>query len=68
MVHPTAFPHRSNRRARAAAHRAMAMSAMASNSSLSVRYRRFHAHMRKAESLARTADATAQEPVQEVSE
>lgn len=68
MVHPTVFPHRSNRRARAAAHRAMAMSALASNSSQSVRYRRYHAHMRKAEALTRGADATALEAVQGVSE
>jgi len=67
MVHPTFFPHRSNRRARAAAHRAMAMAALTSNSSLGVRYRRYHAHMRKAEALSRTADATALEEVQEVS-
>lgn len=68
MVHSTAFPQRSNRRARAAAHRAMAISALASNSSLAVRYRRYHAHMRKAAALSRAADATAQEAVQEVSE
>ncbi|MBB3332750.1 hypothetical protein BDK63_003654 [Halomonas campaniensis] len=68
MVHPTVSPHRSSRRARAAAHRAMAMAALASNSSLQVRYRRYHAHMRKAEALSRAADAIALEAVQEVSE
>ena len=68
MVHPTAFPYRSNRRARAAAHRAMAMAALASNSSLQVRYRRYHAHMRKAEALSCTTDTIALEVVQEVSE
>ncbi|WP_311946749.1 hypothetical protein [Halomonas piscis] len=68
MVHSTVFPYRSNRRARAAAHRAMAMSALASNSSLAVRYRRYNAHMRKAERLLRAADASAQKAEQEVSE
>ena len=68
MVHPTVSPHRSNRRARAAAHRAMAMAALASNSSLQVRYRRYHDHMRKAEALSRAADAIALEAGQEVSE
>ncbi|WP_280564814.1 hypothetical protein [Chromohalobacter sp. 48-RD10] len=56
MVKLTMSPHRSDRRARAAAHRAMAMSALASNSSETVRYRRYHAHMRKADALARAAD------------
>jgi hypothetical protein len=46
----------------------MAMAALASNSSLQVRYRRYHAHMRKAEALSRAADAIALEAVQEVSE
>ena len=50
------FPYRSSRRARAAAHRAMAMAALASNSSACVRYRRYHAHMRQAETLALAAD------------
>ncbi len=68
MVHPSAFPYRSHRRARAAAHRAMAMAALTSNSSLRVRYRRYHAHMRKADALSRAADAVALEAGQEVSE
>jgi hypothetical protein len=46
----------------------MAMAALASNSSLQVRYRRYHAHMCKAEALSRAADAIALEAVQEVSE
>ena len=61
-------PHRSDRRARAAAHRAMAFAALASNSSLRVRYRRYNAHMRKAESLSRAADAISLEAIQEVSQ
>ncbi|WNK20166.1 hypothetical protein P1P91_00255 [Halomonas piscis] len=44
------------------------MSALASNSSLAVRYRRYNAHMRKAERLLRAADASAQKAEQEVSE
>ncbi|MCE0734498.1 hypothetical protein LWH48_17200 [Halomonas sp. G15] len=68
MIYPIPLPHRSNRRARAAAHRAMAIAALTSNSSLGVRYRRYHAHMRKAEALSRAADAIALEVVQEVSE
>lgn len=67
MVNLTVFPHRSNPRARAAAHRAMAMAALTSNSSLRVRYRRYQAHMRKAEALLRAADAIALETSQEVS-
>lgn len=55
MVKPTLSLHRS-RHARAAAHRAMAFAALASNSSKSVRYRRFHAHMRLVEALSHTAD------------
>lgn len=60
MLYPTVFPHRSNHRARAAAHRAMAIAALSSNSSLKVRYRRYNAHMRKANALSRTADAISQ--------
>ncbi|QOR39058.1 hypothetical protein HNO52_11440 [Billgrantia diversa] len=45
-----------SRRARAAAHRAMAYAAFASNSSERVRYHRYHVHMRKAEALSRAAD------------
>lgn len=56
MVHPTLSPYRSSHRARAAAHRAMAMAALASNCSTRVRYRRYNAHMRKAEALALIAD------------
>lgn len=68
MVHPSVFPHRSNRRARAAAHRAMAIAALTSNRSLRVRYRRYQAHIRKAETLSRAADAIVLDKVQEVSE
>jgi hypothetical protein len=46
----------------------MAMAALASNSSLQVRYRRYHAHMRKAEALSRAADTIALEVGREVSE
>lgn len=67
MTYPFAFPHRSNHRARAAAHRAMAMAALSSDSSLMVRYRRYGAHMRKAEALTRAADAISLEVSREVS-
>ncbi|WP_163560989.1 hypothetical protein [Halomonas sp. NO4] len=66
MVHPTVSPHRSNHRARAAAHRAMAMAALASNSSARVRYRRYHAHMRQAHVLALAADRLGQDAPWEV--
>lgn len=59
MVHLTVSHHR-NSRARAAAHRAMAIAALKSNSSLKVRYRRYNAHMRKASALSRTADFISQ--------
>ena len=68
MVNPTFFPHRSNPRARAAAHRAMAYAALSSNCSERVRYQRYNAHMRQAEALSRAADAIALEAVREVSE
>ncbi|GAA3904632.1 hypothetical protein GCM10022228_13550 [Halomonas cibimaris] len=60
MVHLTVSHHRNNPRARAAAHRAMAIAALKSNSSLKVRYRRYNAHMRKANALSRTADTISQ--------
>ncbi|WP_280564655.1 hypothetical protein [Chromohalobacter sp. 48-RD10] len=66
MVKLTVLPHRSDRRARAAAHRAMAMSALASNCSESVRYRRYHAHMRKAHALALLADQEGNDALWEV--
>ncbi|SEK38419.1 hypothetical protein SAMN04488129_1024 [Halomonas daqiaonensis] len=56
MIYLSPSPQRSSRRARAAAHRAMAMSALASNCSETVRYRRYHAHMRKTAALAQAAD------------
>lgn len=52
--------HRRSRRARAVAHHAMAYAALASNSSRQVRYRRYSAHMRKAEALS-LADTTYEE-------
>lgn len=54
MMHPTVSSHRRNR-ARAAAHRAMAIAALTSNSSIRVRYRRYHAHMQKATALLHLA-------------
>lgn len=44
---------------RAAAHRAMAHTALFSNSSLRVRYRRYQAHMQKARALESKAEAKA---------
>ncbi|TDX32138.1 hypothetical protein DFO67_10287 [Modicisalibacter xianhensis] len=66
MVGLTVPSHRS-RRARAAAHRAMAFAALASDSSERVRYRRYHAHMRLAEALSRAADRAGPSAPQEVS-
>jgi len=67
MVTPT-FTHHSGRRGRAATHRPMAMAALASNCSLSVRYRRYHAHMLMAGALSRAAAAVTPEAVREVGE
>ena len=68
MLHHTTISPCSNRRERAASHRAMAMAALASNGSLRVRYRRYTAHTRKAEALSRAADAISLEATQEVSQ
>ncbi|GHA88430.1 hypothetical protein [Modicisalibacter luteus] len=65
MVKLTVPSHRS-RRARAAAHRAMAFAALASNSSECVRYRRYHAHMRLVEALSRAADCDGSSAPREV--
>lgn len=65
MIQPTLSSHRSHR-ARAAAHRAMAIAALTSNSSTRVRYRRYHAHMQKATALLRLAQYTETSSLQEV--
>ncbi|SDO28414.1 hypothetical protein [Vreelandella arcis] len=67
MVKSTLSPHRSHR-ARAAAHRAMAIAALTSNSSTRVRYRRYNAHMQKATTLLRLAHYTETSSLQEVTE
>lgn len=65
MLQPTLSYHRSHR-ARAAAHRAMAIAALASNSSTRVRYRRYHAHMHKAAALLSYAQHYEASSLQEV--
>ena len=54
MLQPTAYSQR-HYRARAAAHRAMAIAALTSNSSARVRYRRYQAHMQQATVLLHLA-------------
>lgn len=65
MMHSIVSSHRSHR-VRAAAHRAMAIAALTSNSSTRVRYRRYHAHMQQATALLLLAQQDATSSLQEV--